>query len=331
LSSHPQGREFVLETTSFQTFVGIDVSKRSWDVYLLPSRQHLKLPADESGIERLAAALAGAGTCLVVMEATGGLERRLAASLIELGHEVSVVNPRQVRDFARSQGRLAKTDRLDAEVIAWFAQTIRPRPLEKAPEKQAELDALVTRRRQLIGLRTAERNRLTQSGAKIISKSIRRMLDALRDEIADIDTAIAQLIQDNDDWRAKAELLQSTPGVGKVTTTTLVAELPELGKLNRQEIASLVGVAPLNRDSGQMRGTRAIWGGRAAVRSALYMAALTARRSNPILKTFADRLQALGKKPKVVIVACMRKLLTILNTMVRNNTPWNPKLLTQNS
>jgi transposase len=320
-----------LETTSFQTFVGIDVSKRSWDVYLLPSRQHLKLPADESGIERLAAALAGAGTCLVVMEATGGLERRLAASLIELGHEVSVVNPRQVRDFARSQGRLAKTDRLDAEVIAWFAQTIRPRPLEKAPEKQAELDALVTRRRQLIGLRTAERNRLTQSGAKIISKSIRRMLDALRDEIADIDTAIAQLIQDNDDWRAKAELLQSTPGVGKVTTTTLVAELPELGKLNRQEIASLVGVAPLNRDSGQMRGTRAIWGGRAAVRSALYMAALTARRSNPILKTFADRLQALGKKPKVVIVACMRKLLTILNTMVRNNTPWNPKLLTQNS
>jgi len=319
-----------LETT-IHTFVGVDVSKRSWDVCLNPPGKRLKLRADESGIQQMLATLGPAGTCLVVMEATGGLERRLAGALVEAGHAVAVVNPRQVRDFARSMGRLAKTDRLDAETIAWFAERVRPRPLEKAPEKQAELDALVARRRQLIALRTAETNRLEQSEAKIISKSIRRVLDTLRDEIADIDAAIAQLIEDHDDWRKKADVLQSVPGVGQVTSATLMAELPELGKLNRQEIASLVGVAPLNRDSGQLRGTRSIWGGRATVRSALYMAVLSARRSNPLLKRFADRLQALGKKPKVVLIACMRKLLTILNTMVRNNTPWNPKLLPQNS
>jgi transposase len=317
--------------TTVSTFVGIDVSKRTWDVCLTPAGKRLKLPADERGIAQLLAALGQAGTCLVVMEATGGLERRLAATLVEAGHTVAVVNPRQVRDFARSIGRLAKTDRLDAQTIAWFAEKMRPRPLEKAPEKQAELDAFVARRRQLIALRTAERNRLEQSPSKAIRKSIQRMLDTLREELADIDAAIAQLIEDHDDWRTRAAVLDSVPGVGKVTSTTLVAELPELGKLNRQVIASLVGVAPLNCDSGQMRGTRAIWGGRARVRSALYMAALSARRHNPLIKRFADRLQAAGKKPKVVLVACMRKLLTILNTMVRTKTPWNPNLLPQTS
>lgn len=305
-----------------RVFVGIDVSKKTWDVHLLPSGKAMSLTADETGLTQLRTELAPWGKCLIVMEATGGYERSLAAHLLDAGHDVAVANPRQVRDFARGLGQLAKTDRIDARMIAEYARLAQPRPLEKMPEKQAELAELVGRRRQLLQLQTMEKNRLGQTSGKAAKKSIGPMLDTIRKQLKVIDNAIAELIQANDDWRKRTELLQTTPGVGVVNGATLVAELPELGKLNRQAIGALVGVVPFNHDSGQHKGKRSIHGGRASVRSALYMAAMSARNHNPTIKAFADRLEALGKPFKVVITACMHKLLTILNTMVRNNTPW---------
>jgi len=314
-----------MEASPGLTFVGIDVSKRYWDAHLLAGARQFHLDANEQGLKQLLAELPAPGSCLIVVEATGGLERPLAAGLVDAGHTVAVVNPRQARDFARSTGLLAKTDRIDARALASFAEKVRPRPLEKHPEKQGDLDALVTRRRQLVQVRSAERTRREQTTSQEVRKSIDHLLDVLRKELKSLDAAIAKLIEDHDDWRHKMELLKSVPGVGNVTSATLVAELPELGKLNRQEIVALAGLAPFNRDSGQFRGTRSIWGGRASVRCVLYMAALTARRSNPVIRAFAERLQKAGKKPKVVLTACMRKLLTILNTMLRTNTAWQPK------
>ena len=318
-----------MEAQAFDTFVGIDVAKHRWDVHVLPAGTKLSCSADAAGLEQLLAALKPQGSCLIVVEASGGYEQRLAADLLDAGHSVARVNPRQVRDFARSLGRLAKTDAIDAQVLALFAQKVQPRPGEKQPENQAELQALVTRRRQLVQMKAAEQVRLHQARVKLTRKSISRMLDGLRAEIDEIDVEIARLIEDDGDWSQRAARLTSVPGIGPQTSRTLVAELPELGKLNRQQIASLVGLAPFNRDSGQFRGTRSIWGGRAHVRSALYMAALTARRCNPIIRAFAERLQRQGKRFKVVITACMRKLLVILNTMLRNQADWNPKLLPQ--
>jgi transposase len=310
-----------------ECFVGVDVSKRTWDVCLLPAAIRRSFAATDEGLSSLLELLRQHPATLVVLEATGGYERRLAAALQDARLEVAIVNPRQVRDFAKALGRLAKTDRLDAEVLALFAQKIQPRPCEKCPEKQAELDALVARRRQLLQLRTMEFNRLHMAEYKLTRKSIQKVVEVLQKQIEQLDAAIAQLIESDDDWRQKAQLLQSVPGVGTVTSATLVAELPELGKLNRQAIAALTGLAPFNHDSGQHAGQRAIRGGRSSVRTALYMAVLSARRYNPILRRFADRLQAAGKTAKVVLTACMRKLLTILNTMLKNNTPWNPKLV----
>lgn len=307
-------------------FVGIDVSKQSWDVCILPAAIRRSFAATEEGLSSLLELLRQHPTALIVLEATGGYERRLAAGLQDAALEVAIVNPRQVRDFAKALGRLAKTDRLDAEVLALFAQKIQPRPCEKCPEKRAELDALVARRRQLLQLRTMERNRLHMAEHKLTRKSIQKMIEVLQKQIDQLDAAIAKLIESDDDWRQRAQLLESVPGVGAVTSATLVAELPELGQLNRQAIAALVGVAPFNSDSGQHTGERRVRGGRAAVRTALYMAALGARRFNPVLKRFADRLQSAGKSAKVILTACMRKLLLILNTMVRTNTSWNPKL-----
>jgi transposase len=268
---------------------------------------------------------------VIVLEATGGFERPLAAELVDAGHATAIVNPRQVRDFARGIGVLAKNDRVDARVLATYAQHVRPRLLEKPSEKQLELNALVLRRRQLLKLQTAERNRSGQTTVKLPSKSIRHVLDLLRKEIKRHDVEIARLIADNDDWRSKSELLQTVPGVGPATSASLVAELPELGKLNRQQIAALVGLAPFSRDSGQSQGQRSIWGGRASVRHALYMAALTAGRWNPIIRAFAERLRQAGKRRKVVLTACMRKLLIILNTMLRNQTPWKTNVDPQNA
>lgn len=310
-------------------FVGIDVSQSTWDVHLRPQGRSFSVPADHDGATLLRQQLVALGPCLVVLEATGGLERGLAAELIDAGLSVAVVNPRQVRDFARALGRLAKTDRIDAETLALFAEKVQPRPTQKCPEKQAEIDALVTRRRQLVALRSMERTRQHQATAKAARRSIDKLLKVLDQQIAALDKAIGQLLESDDDWRTRCELLQSVPGVGATTSATLVAELPELGRLNRQEIAALAGLAPFNHDSGRFRGQRRIRGGRSAVRSILYMAALAARRCNPILQRFAQRLEQAGKPFKVVITACMRKLLTMLNTIVRNGTPWAPSSMAQ--
>lgn len=312
------------------SFVGIDVSKSKFDVVILPEGMHLTCSYDGEGIAKFLGQLPQ-HDCIVVLEATGGFERRLSAELVGAGHKTAIVNPRQVRDFARGIGVLAKNDRIDARVLAIYAQHAQLRLVEKTSEKQQELAALVVRRRQLLALQIAESNRLEQTTVKLAAKSIRHVLDLLRKELKKLDAEIARLIEAEDDWRSKSELLQTVPGVGPATSASLVAELPELGKLNRQQIASLVGLAPFSRDSGKFRGQRAIWGGRSSVRSALYMAAFSARRCNPIIRAFADRLKQTGKRTKVILTACMRKLLVILNTMVRNHTPWKTNVILQNT
>lgn len=307
------------------TWIGIDVAKQTLDAAWEAGQQWYSFQVANSreGIAELLGRLPAPAVTRFVMEATGGYERRLVTALVEGGRRVSVVNPRQVRDFAKALGILAKTDRLDAVVLARFGQQVQPRWLEENPMKQAELAQLITRRRQLIDLRTMETNRLEQA-LGMAQKSIRQMLTALEKQIDKVETEIARLLQSHDDWQTKIKLLQTTPGIGPVTSATLVAELPELGKLNRQAIAALVGVAPFNDDSGKHRGKRAIFGGRAAVRQVLYMAALSATRTEGVIRDFAQRLLTQGKKHKVVLTACMRKLLVILNTMVKNQTCWNP-------
>lgn len=307
------------------TIVGIDVAKNSLDVCSLPQGTRASVPNNRAGWQTLLQTLPGPGSCLVALEATGGYERTVVAELLAGGYQVAVVNPRQVRDFAKALGILAKTDRIDAAVIARFAQQVQPRPLAETRKQQAELDDLVARRRQLVELRTAEMNRRAQAASTPIKQSIQIVLDGLGKELTRIDKAILALVESDDDWRQKSQLLQSVPGVGTVTTLTLLANLPELGRLSRRAIAALVGVAPFNRDSGALKGKRTVWGGRAAVRSVLYMAALAARRSNPVIRAFADRLAAEGKQAKLILVACMRKLLVILNTMVKTNSHWNPQ------
>ena len=316
-------------TISNVSFVGIDVSKSKFDVAILPEGTRVTCPYDSAGISKFMTQLPK-HDCVIVLEATGGYERRLAAELIDAGHPVAVANPRQVRDFARGIGVLAKNDRVDARVLAVYAQHVKLRLLEKRSEKQQELTALVVRRRQLLTLQIVESNRLEQTAIKLAAKSIRHVLDTLRKELKNLDAEIARLIAADDDWRNKSELLQTVPGVGPGTSASLVAELPELGKLNRQQIASLVGLAPFSRDSGQFHGQRAIWGGRGTVRSALYMAAFNAKRCNPIIRAFAERLKQAGKRAKVILTACMRKLLVILNTMVRNQTAWKTDVVLQN-
>ena len=322
-SSYLQERD-VSMYDSITHYVGIDVSKKSLDVCIFPGRKHLAICYDDKGLKQLLRKLPPKGTCLVVMEATGGYQRKAATALLDAGHHVAVVNPRQVRDFAKGLGILAKTDRIDASVIARFGQQIHPRILVKPPKELAELEELVVRRRQLINLRTAEKNRCETDTTEFIRQSIQQVIDLLNQQIKEIEKKIDALVKSNDDWKDKSDLLVSVPGVGLITVASLLAELPELGLLNRQEIAALVGLAPFNRDSGRFRGKRTIWGGRASVRSVLYMATLTAKQHNPKIKAFAERLKAEGKEFKVIMVACMRKLLTILNTMVKFDTHWNP-------
>lgn len=307
-----------------QVFIGIDVSKSSWDVHVLPEGRAFTVRVDDGATKRLLEQLGSPASSLIVLEATGGMERQLVAELIDAGWSVAVVNPRQVRDFAKALGRLAKTDSIDAQVLALYAQLVRPRLAQKVPEKQQELDALVTRRRQLVAFRSMEKVRRQQVAHKASRRSIDKLLRVLDQQVSEIDKTIARLIEADDDWRAKRDLVQSVPGVGSITSATLVAELPELGRLNRQEIASLAGLAPFNHDSGKFRGQRRIRGGRTALRSVLYMAALTAKRFNEKLRAFAERLHRAGKPFKVVITACMRKLLTILNTLVREGAMWSP-------
>jgi transposase len=308
------------------SFVGIDISKTSWDVHLLDDGQAWSSPTAPADLTKLLTRLKPlVGRSFIVVEATGGLEKPLAASLIDAGHGVAIVNPRQARDFAKGMGLLAKTDRIDAKVLALFGEKVRPRKAVKPTGNEAELEALVLRRRQLVEIRTAEMNRRKQTFSKKAQQSIDKLLKTLAKQIAEIEADIALLIQSDDDWKHKADLVDSAPGVGPITAATIVAELPELGQLNRQQIAALVGLAPFNDDSGQRQGQRAIRGGRAGVRSILYMAASAAVRANtrssPIKDLFV-RLRKRGKLFKVAIVACMRKLLTTLNTMIKNNTSW---------
>ena len=311
--------------------VGIDVSKAKLDVCLLPSGQTAVFDNDAQGIRQLVQML-GKQPPIVrcLLEATGRYDRRCAADLMEAGFTVAVVNPRQARDFARSLGRLAKTDTIDARTLAEFAKLAHVRNSEKTPENRAILDDLITRRRQVTQMLAAEKTRREGLGHKIARASVDKVIRLLLQQREDLDREIARLIESDDDWKSRRQLLASVPGVGVTTASQLVADLPELGKLNRQQIAALVGVAPLNRDSGTLRGHRSIFGGRAAVRSGLYMATLSAMRFNPLIRPFGERLIAAGKAFKVAMIACMRKLLTILNVMVRNNEHWRVPVL-QNS
>lgn len=312
-------------------FVGIDVSKDTLEVHLLEAGASFRTAAHAEGRRQLIERLPAPGTCLVVVEATGRYEQPLAADLLAAGHLVSVVNPRQVRHFAKALGILAKTDKVDAQVIARFAQQVQPRTLAQTSEKQAQLDELVARRRQLVEHRTAEKNRRSVSQSSAVRQSLQRSLDGLNRDLRRIDKAIAELVASDEDWRERQTQLKSVPGVGAVTAATLIAELPELGQLNRKQISALVGVAPVNRDSGKFSGRRGIAGGRQTVRNVLYMAALCGMKFNPVLREFAARLYARGKTAKVVIVACMHKLLVILNTLVKSNQHWTPPLAAADS
>ena len=315
-----------MNKTIVEKFVGIDVSKSTLDVCIEPAVQTLHVTYDEAGIKQIVVRLKEVCPTLIVMEATGGLEVRIATELASKGLPVAVINPRQARDFAKATGQLAKTDLVDAAVLAAFAQAIRPqaRPLKDADTRA--LDDMVSRRRQLIDMRVQETLRLGTAASKPLEKSLNKHIAWLDKRIAEIDTDLTKRLRGSDVWRTKDDLLRGIPGVGPVTTLTMLAKCPELGKLNRREIAALTGVAPLANDSGKHRGKRFIWGGRADVRAVLYMAAISAIRYNDTIKAFAERLKKAGKPPKVVIVACMRKLLIIMNSMLKNNTPWNPKI-----
>lgn len=306
-------------------FVGIDVSKATLDLGSLPDGESWTTTNDDAGLHELVPRLLALAPALIVLEATGGFESAAVAALAKVGLPVVVVNPRQVRDFAKSMGRLAKTDAIDAATLALFGERVRPavRPL---PDPAAQLlDALLTRRRQLIEMLTAEKNRLGFARGPV-QRDINQHIRWLEKRLADVDGELTSAIADSPLYRAQDDLLQRVPGVGRVTALTLLGKLPELGRLSRREIAALVGVAPLNRDSGKMRGKRFVWGGRAPVRAVLYMAALVGVKHNPILRAFYERLCAAGKVFKVAITACMRKLLTILNAMVHHQRRWDPTL-----
>jgi transposase len=306
------------------SFVGVDVSKSSLDVYVRPSGLQQKFGNNAQGIVRFNQWLKEIEVELVVFEATGGFEMEAVIGIANGGHAVAVVNPRQVRDFAKSLNRLAKTDALDAEVLAHFAEVVKPRVKQLPDEAALELASFVARRQQLLDMLSAERNRCTMARPSI-HKSIEKHITWLKKQLDDTDKGLKKLIRESPLWREKDELLQSVQGVGQQMSAMLMARLPELGTLNRKQIAALVGVAPFNRDSGKMRGRRLIWGGRADVRKILYMAAIVAARHNPHLKAFYSRLVAAGKPKKVALVATMRKLLSILNAMSKNNSHWNPQ------
>lgn len=302
-------------------YVGVDISKQYLDIFILANATPMRYANDPTGFAAICQALAVFETCCVVVEASGGLEMPLVQSLAENGFAVAVVNPRQIRDFARARGTLAKTDALDAQVIAEFAQAVRlePRPLKD--EQLLDLSALVKRRQQLLEMLTAEQNRLRMA-PKALHQQLQAHIQWLKQQLKNNDYERDQLIKKSPVWQAKADLLRSAPGIGPVVSSSLIADMPELGTLNRRQIAALAGLAPYNRDSGTLRGRRSIWGGRAHVRSALFMATLSATRYNPVIKAFYRKLVDAGKPHKVAMTASMRKLLVILNTMMKNQTPW---------
>ena len=302
-------------------FIGVDVSKDNLDVAVGPSGESMRFANSEDGIALLADFIQPLTPALVLFEATGGWEMNAVRHLAAKRLPLVVINPRQVRDFAKATGQLAKTDAIDARILARFGQAVRPevRPLKS--EELRKLDALITRRRQIVEMITIERNRLV-TAPEWIRPDIEELIAILRKRLDAINRDLNRLIRKSPLWREKDKILQSVPGVGPVTAMTLLADLPELGALNRKQVAALVGVAPLNCDSGMCQGKRKIWGGRAAIRSVLYMCALTASRCNPVIREFYQRLRQAGKLPKVALTACMRKILVILNAMMRSRTCW---------
>ncbi len=311
--------------------VGIDVSKDWLDIAVHPGGEEWRVNQDPEGLVELVQRLAVLDPDLIVLEASGGYQGVAVSLLGEAGLPVAAVNPRQVRDFARSQGILAKTDRLDAGVIARYGLVSDVKPQPPAAPEDLDMAALVARRRQLVQMRTAERQRLARARTNVRGR-IERVIDMLNQELADLDRDLTQHIDQSPHWRERERLLRSVPGVGPTLSITLLAELPELGALSHKAIASLVGLAPMARDSGHSHGARFCWGGRARVRAALYMPTVAALRCNPVLRDFYQRLLAQNKPRKVALVACMHKLLTILNAILRRNTPWNPnRLAIQNS
>jgi len=309
-----------------ESYVGIDIAKSWLDVGWLPSGDSERIAHDEVGMRGLVERLQAAPPKLIVLEATGGLETELASRLGAAGLEVAVVNPRQVRDYAKACGRLAKTDKIDALILAAFARAIQPQARPMKDAETIELGDLLARRRQLIEMRVQEKLRLERA-SPVQKPSLKEHIAWLDERIKHLDTDLTHRLRTSSLWREKDDLIAEVPGIGPVARVTLMALLPELGQLNRKEIAALAGLAPFNRDSGQKQGERVIWGGRAQVRRALYMAAIAAMRFNPVIREFYQRLRANGKPAKVALTACMRKLLTILNAMVKNKTPWNPSLL----
>jgi len=307
-----------------EQFVGIDVAKDRLDAHVRPGGEAFAVARDGNGLAMLVQRLQALAPALVAMEATGGYETVVASAVGAAQLPLAVVNPRQIRDFARATGKLAKTDRIDAAAIAHFAEAVRPaaRPIADA-EAQA-LGELVARRRQVIEMIIAERHRRRLAAQRRVIRAIERHLALLQAELSELEADIDGAIRKSPAWQADADLLVSVPGVGKATLRTLIAELPELGHLSRRKIAALVGVAPINRDSGTLRGRRTIAGGRAAVRTGLYMAALVASRANPVIAPYYAKLRAAGKTGKQALVACMRKLVVILNAILRDRKPWQP-------
>ncbi len=314
-----------MSENTVEVFVGVDVSKHTLDIGLLPAKTAFAVAYDKAGVASVIQALQQVSPTLIVLEATGGLETRVASALVAAGLPVAVINPRQARDFAKATGQLSKTDRIDALVLADFARAIRPqiRPLKDAAS--AELEALLTRHDQLVEMRVQEHQRLDRA-PNVQQKSLKSHIVWLDKRISEVDRDLTTRLRSSAAWRAKHDLLSAIPGIGLVTTVNMLAKLPELGTLNRKQIAKLAGVAPLADDSGKHRGKRFIQAGRGDVRRVLYMAALSAMRWNPVIKAFAERLKKAGKLPKVIIVACMHKLLTIMNAMIKNNAPWSPKI-----
>lgn len=303
-------------------FVGIDVSKDTLDICIIPSGELWSIEYCDDELSKLTDRLEACGADLIVVEATGGYEIAVVAALAAQGLSVTVVNPRQVRDFAKATGTLAKTDRIDAQVLAQFAEAVQPDVRELKDDQARELDALILRRRQLIDMLVAEKNRLKRSTPSV-RKDIRDHIRWLKKRLKDTDDHIDRLIKSSPLWRVTDELIQSIPGVGRVLSFTLLARLPELGQLDRRQIAMLVGVAPLNRDSGAYRGRRSVWGGRKDVRNVLHMTTLAAIQYNPVLTAYYQRLCSAGKPKKVALTATMRKLLVIINAMVKNRTQWD--------
>jgi transposase len=304
-------------------FVGIDVAKAELEVVVRPSGARWTVTNNASGLAQLQERLQALAPALIVLEATGGYEVAVVAALATAALPVVVLNARQVRDFARATGRLAKTDAIDAGVLAHFAEVVRP-PVRPLPDAMTQsLQAWLMRRRQLVEMLLAEEQRRSRA-PRPIQRQIDQHVRWLRAQLGAVEKDLAQTLRASPVWREKDDLLRSVPGVGPVLTTTLLGDVPELGQLNRKQIAALIGVAPLNRDSGTYRGRRAVWGGRARVRATLYMASLTAARYNPVIRAFYERLVAAGKPKKVALTACMRKLLTILNAMIARRTAWKP-------